>query len=450
MSYSFTDKEMTRLREVMDRAPSIFNQRPWELRRVADDRVELYSAPVEDLGRLLPREVVISCGAALFNLRLAIRVAGLAPSIWLLPGLNPSSGLLTTVTTGETLLASIEVMQGRPNPPSIADQELYEALWLRRTYREPFRYVPVPPPILMEMENAAAHERCWLRTLPDRQGRQALRTVAAANEKINRERRLLERLDKLNLVEPAKFGPVPAGRQAEKAALTRPGFWRLDESAPFEDRQRTPRGERRRPQLMALSTDDDRPLDWLRAGEGLQHALLNGTRFSMSATGGRSTPYRQQLYWAPLDPHRLWKRPPAPEGYAVEASFLTQSLELARLSDLDPVKLAELGLADLHGSQRGPDRWRWPWRSYFTEIPQVLMRVGFAEVERSGGPGDEAAPRHAVDAAYIVPVPRPPSDPLPTEPIPRHHHVGQGADQDADQGADQGADPVHPLEEDED
>jgi hypothetical protein len=422
MTYSFTDKEMTRLREAMDRAPSIFNQRPWDLRRVADDRVDLYSAPAEDLGRLLPREVVISCGAALYNLRLAIRVAGREPSVWLLPGLNLSSGLLTTVASEEILLASIEVMQGRPNPPTIAEQELYEALWLRRTDRRPYQYVPVPPPILVEMENAAAHEHCWLRTLPDHQRRQALRAVASANKKIHQERGFAERLYQLNQVQPAEFGPTPAGKQAEKAALTRPDFWRLGEYAPFEDRLRTPFIARRRPQLMALSTDDDRPLDWLRAGEALQHGLLNGTRFSMSVRGGRSTPYREQLYYAPLDPQRLWRRPPAPDGYAVEASFLTQSLELATLRDLDQAKLADLGLADLRGTQSGTDRWRWPWRSYFTEVPQVLMRIGYAEVKRVTDPDTEEVPRHRYDADYIVPIPRQTYDAVSTEPIPRHPH----------------------------
>jgi hypothetical protein len=171
---------------------------------------------------------------------------------------------------------------------------------------------------------------------------------------------------------------------------------------------------------MALSTDDDRPLDWLRAGEALQHGLLNGTRFSMSVKGGRSTPYREQLYYAPLDPHRLWRRPPAPAGYAVEASFLTQSLELATLCDLDPAKLAALGLADLRDSQQEADRWRWPWRWYFTEIPQVLMRVGYAEVKRRTDPDTEDVPRTPQDAAYIVPIPTQPSDAVSTEPIPRH------------------------------
>lgn len=419
MTYSFTDEEMTRLREAMDRAPSILNQRPWELQRVADDRVELYSVPDQRLGELLPREVVISCGAALYNLRLAIRVAGRAPSVWLLPGLNLGSGLLTTVASQRTLLASVEVMQGRPSPPTGAEQELYEALWLRRTYRWPYQYAPVPPPILVEMEIAAAHEHCWLRTLPPGKRRQALRAVARANKKIKEEKKLAAKLSGLNRAARTSFGPAPANQPPK----TRPDFWLENESELFEDRLRTPPIARRSTQLMGLSTDDDRPLDWLRAGEALQHALLNGTRFSMSAPGGRSAPYRQQLYWGPLDSNRLWRRPPAPAGYAVEASFLTQSLELASLRDLEPARLAALGLADLKGSQSGKDRWRWPWRWYFTEIPQVLMRVGYAEVKRVPGPDElrtEPAPRPAHDASYIVPVPRPASDPSYTEPIPRH------------------------------
>jgi len=104
----------------------------------------------------------------------------------------------------------------------------------------------------------------------------------------------------------------------------------------------------------------------------------------------------------------------------VEASFLTQSLELATLRDLDQDKLAELGLADLRDSHPGKDRWRWPWRGYFAEIPQVLMRVGYAEVRRDTDPDAEAVPRHPADAAYVVPLPRPRSDVVSTEPVPRH------------------------------
>ena len=110
MPYTFTEREMKRLCKAMDHAPSIFGQRPWKLEHGVDgdgnpvnDRVDLYSAPDEFLGRMLPREVVISCGAALYNLRLAIQVAGRHPSVYPLPGLDLDSGLLTTVASRPTL-----------------------------------------------------------------------------------------------------------------------------------------------------------------------------------------------------------------------------------------------------------------------------------------------------------------------------------------------------------
>ncbi len=339
-------KDVPRLRRAMDCAPSIFNQHPWTLRLAADDRVELYSVPNEDLGERLPREVVISCGAALYNLRLAIKVAGRTPSVWLLPGLDAESGLLTTVCAQRTLLASVEVMPGRAARPSNAEQELYEALWLRRTDRGPYRYRPVPLPILVEMEEAAARERGWLRALSRSESRRLMRRATRASAEIGTT------LSGLRRVPPAAYGPTPAD---EKEPPTRPDFWLPGQVERFE----------RHPQLMALSTDDDRPLDWLRAGEALQHALLTGTRYSMSAPGGRSAGYRTRLQYGPLDPHRIRPRPDVPAGYAVEASFLTQSLELA----------------DLRGRPRS-----WPWRSNYTEVPQMVIRVGYAPVTRGAAP----------------------------------------------------------------
>jgi hypothetical protein len=462
VTYLFTEKERKRLRRIMDQAPSILNQRPWDLRPAIDDeghivydRLEVWSVPDERLGRLLPREVVISCGAALYNLRLAIQVAGREPSISLLPRLGLDKRLLTTVASTETWLASVEIMPGRAAPPTDAEQELYEALWLRRTDRRPFRYLPIPPQILVEMENAAAHERGWLRVLPPREHRRVLRAVASANRRIRAKADLENELfnpDKmppggLNKVPYADYGPTPAGKQAEEAPLTRPTFWLENEFAPFEDRRLTRwrdrltrRRDRRQTQLMGLSTDDDRPLDWLRAGEAMQHALLNGTRFSMSALGGRSTPYRQELYYAPLDPHQLWRRPPAPGGYAVEASFLTQSLELADLIALERagqpalekyVAQEALELADLEAvdpldpgnkQRRKDSQLRWPWRTYFTEIPQVVLRVGYTPVRGAFVPPDgrqvNGSDESVAGEPRVMPAPRPAEEAC-TVPFPR-------------------------------
>ena len=128
--------------------------------------------------------------------------------------------------------------------------------------------------------------------------------------------------------------------------------------------------------MMALSTDDDRPLDWLRAGQALQHALLSRHALFDVGAGRPQHALRQQLGYGPLDPHRLRPRPPVPAGYAVEASFLTQSLELA----------------DLRHRVR-----HWPWQTSYTEVPQLVLRVGYAPVERGSGPG----------RPHVPPVPRP-------------------------------------------
>jgi hypothetical protein len=347
---------LPQLLAAVNRAPSVFNQRPWELVAAADERVELYSVPnaaLADSG--LFREAVISCGAALYNLRLAIRVAGRRPTTWLLPGLDHDSGLLETVHRERTLLASVEVMPGRAATPTDAEQELYEALWLRRTDRSPHRYQPVPPPILVEMEVAAAHERGWLRTLTPAESRRARSAAAKASREIDQSAELRARFSGLAAAVPrGAYGPTP---QDTEEPPVRPDFCLPESVERFE----------RHPVMMALSTDDDRPLDWLRAGQALQHALLTGTRFSMSAPGGRSAPYRQQLEYGPLDPHRFRPRPPVPPGYAVEASFLTQSLELA----------------DLHRQARF-----WPWRANYAEVPQIVLRVGYVPVEGSRAPGD--------------------------------------------------------------
>ena len=69
------------------RAPSSLNTQPWLFRLVGDDTLELYA----DRARALPvvdprdRELTISCGAALFHLRVALRAAGRAGEVTLLP-----------------------------------------------------------------------------------------------------------------------------------------------------------------------------------------------------------------------------------------------------------------------------------------------------------------------------------------------------------------------------
>src|SRR5271166_5957889 len=67
------------------RAPSVHNTQPWRF-RVGTYAIELYADPHRKL-RVDPigRELLISCGAALFGLRLAIRSLGYLAVAELLP-----------------------------------------------------------------------------------------------------------------------------------------------------------------------------------------------------------------------------------------------------------------------------------------------------------------------------------------------------------------------------
>jgi hypothetical protein len=106
----------------------------------------------------------------LYNLRLVIRVAGHNLAEWLVPDLNADP----------ELLASVEIVTGRISRPTRAEEELYEAIWLRHTNRWPYRILPVPLPLLVEMENVAAAEHGWLRVMHHRETKKWLRLAASA------------------------------------------------------------------------------------------------------------------------------------------------------------------------------------------------------------------------------------------------------------------------------
>ncbi len=67
------------------RAPSVHNTQPWRF-RVGQYEIELFADQRRKL-RVDPagREMLISCGAALFGLRLAVRSLGYLPVVELLP-----------------------------------------------------------------------------------------------------------------------------------------------------------------------------------------------------------------------------------------------------------------------------------------------------------------------------------------------------------------------------
>jgi hypothetical protein len=114
-------------------APSINNTQPWRFVE-RPQGLELWA----DRARLLPiadpagRELLISCGASLFNARLAVRRLGFTPQVRLLP--DPAEpDLLARVTWGT---------RRAPRP---YEELLYRTIPHRHTHRGRFLATPLPP-----------------------------------------------------------------------------------------------------------------------------------------------------------------------------------------------------------------------------------------------------------------------------------------------------------------
>ena len=128
------------------RAPSVHNTQPWRF-QVGRSAIELYCDPRRKLrSDPLGREMIISCGAALFGLRLAMRGLGYLPVIELLP--DPGQA---------RLLARVGI--GAAAPVTRAERRMLEAVPHRHTHRGPFESGPLPTGLLAGLQHDALAEQ---------------------------------------------------------------------------------------------------------------------------------------------------------------------------------------------------------------------------------------------------------------------------------------------------
>ncbi|MFE0022595.1 Acg family FMN-binding oxidoreductase [Amycolatopsis sp. NPDC059021] len=125
------------------RAPSVHNTQPWRL-ALPPARAEVFERPDLALNRHDPdgRDRLISCGAALTNLELAVRVLGRGVALAL-----PGPGAATT-------LAGAVLVTGQESP-SAAELHAYQAISRRRSHRRRFADSPVPDEAATAVANAA-------------------------------------------------------------------------------------------------------------------------------------------------------------------------------------------------------------------------------------------------------------------------------------------------------
>lgn len=266
------DGVLRRIVESAQAAPSIHNTQPWRFTVVADDMLEVHADPDRALWVSDPhaRALYLSCGAALFNIRTAIRMTGFNPLVWPLP--HPE--------LAPTVLAAVQAEPGRP--PTFAEREMYEAIWQRHTDRGPFTSEPVTESLFLALEQAAGFEFATLRVLPASEAAVVLDLSARASTELAADIEHRIELQKWIGTQSRQDGipadALPATPRTEPAPIRGD----LASASPSVTR---PSGEyEESPQLAVLTTARDEPADWLRAGQALQRVLLTATVRGLSAS----------------------------------------------------------------------------------------------------------------------------------------------------------------------
>ena len=248
---------------VAARAPSLHNTQPWRF-TVSGDAIELRA----DVSRQLlmdpdGREMIISCGAALYGLRLAVRSLGYLPEVELLRG--PDGG---------RPLARVRLGHAAPMTPE--ERKMLTAVPHRHTHRGPFEVGPLPAGLLARLRDDARAEGATLTDIDPGPVRDQLIALAAASGR-NQDRdpwvRVETRRWSRGTGSPDRDGvpahTFPATPSREGGSLPQRDF---DLGRGLGS---LPAGGPAAPVTAVLFTPGDGKEDWLHTGQALHRLLLH-------------------------------------------------------------------------------------------------------------------------------------------------------------------------------
>ena len=252
------------------RAPSMHNTQPWRF-RFHDGEIDVYADPVRRLEVADPTGwgLRLACGAAAFNARLDLAVAGHRADAVLRPDVDDPYLMVRLVPDGN-----------RPATP--AEQRLHAAISRRHSNRAPFFPEPVPAAARMAIVEAAGAEGAWLELLT------GLGPLTAVGEIAHAAARVLERdpgyrveIDAWSRDDESHVDGVPAsagGPSTEPQDLL--------PSRQFSGyQQRASHGDfEPEPLVAVLGTAGDTQRHQLAAGMALQRVLLTLTDAGLAAS----------------------------------------------------------------------------------------------------------------------------------------------------------------------
>jgi nitroreductase len=275
---ALTPDQVAFLLATAGRAPSVHNTQPWRF-RVHRSGLDLHADQGRRLRAIDPegREMLISCGAAVYGLRLGMRQLGYQATVELLPDPGHPS-----------LLARVRL--GRQAPLSQEEWGMLAAVPHRHTHRGPFSPEPIPAGLLPRLQHDAIAEGATL-VLVDERSRSRLRDLAEAaarwqqhNPMVREELRNWTRARGSDTRDgvPASAYTAAAGGQEAKAcwdgALARRDFDQGRGEGQLEAGGLPPSA------TAILVTAGDTPTDWLRAGQALNRMLVDAASSWVFAT----------------------------------------------------------------------------------------------------------------------------------------------------------------------
>jgi nitroreductase len=251
------------------RAPSVHNTQPWRWRTGAES-IHLFA----DWSRQAPatdpdgRDLVLSCGAALHHLRIALAAFGWATTVHHIP--NPSD---------PAHLASIEL---RPHEPAAEDIARAATIERRRTDRRRMSSWPIPADDLRLIADRVSREGALAITVTDAATRFRLNGAIA-------QAAVIQESDPAYALELALWTGRGGGADDGVPAASIPAA----HHGLGEGQLRTfPRGDLAQPAgkrydeqtaLVVIATSSDDLLSRLRAGEATSAALLAATELGLAA-----------------------------------------------------------------------------------------------------------------------------------------------------------------------
>jgi nitroreductase len=242
-------------------APSVFNTQPWSF-TVRGATIEVFADTARELhGSVDPdgRQLAISCGAAVLNVRVAAAHLGRASTVRLFPDPHEAT-LLAAVTLTE--------YDALVHP----DAELYPAIRRRHTHRRPFQPRAVPGATLAELTACAQTEQATLTILGAEERRWLFDLVAFSEVALGEQPGYDQAMTDWTAGSSTRFDGIPVTAFGSLPSGGHPPMRDFAQGHPrlHADRERYTQD----PVIAILSTTRDDRVSWLQAGQALQRLLL--------------------------------------------------------------------------------------------------------------------------------------------------------------------------------